>query len=78
MYNEGNCMLKDREFFKRITSGRLGKAFWILLSAVLMFAGPTYAIYALRRLFPFPFLELVNVILFVIGLYLFLQLYEEK
>jgi len=71
-------MLKNRDFFKRMTSGRLGKAFWMLVSAVLMFAGPTYAIYALRHLFRFPFLQLVCVILFIIGLYLFLQLYDEK
>jgi hypothetical protein len=71
-------MLKNQEFFKRIASGRLGKAFLMLLSAVLMFAGPTYFLYALRRLIPFPYMELLSAVFFIVGLYLFLQLYEEK
>jgi hypothetical protein len=71
-------MLKNQEFFKKIASGRLGKAFLMLLSAVFMFAGPTYFLYGLRRLISFPFLELLCVVFFVIGFYLFLQLLEEK
>jgi len=71
-------MLKNREFFKRIMGARFGRAFLILLSAVLMFAGPTYFLYALRRFIPFPFMEFLSIIVFVVGLYLFLQVYEEK
>lgn len=78
MYNEGNQMLKNTRFFKRTMSGRLGKAFWILLSTVLMFVGPTYFELALRHRIPFPYLELASVVLFVIGLYVFLQVFEEK
>lgn len=78
MRHEGICMLKNREFFKKITGGRFGKAFWVLLSVVLMFVGPTYFIYAFRRLIPFPFLEVLSLVLFVVGLYLFLQVYAEK
>jgi hypothetical protein len=71
-------MLKNTRFFKRTMSGRLGKAFWIILSAVLMFAGPTYFELALGHRIRFPYMELVSVVLFVIGLYVFLQVYEEK
>ena len=71
-------MLRNRGFFKKSVSGRLGKVFWILLSAVLMFAGPTYFLYVLRRYVPFPYLELLSVVFFVIGFYILLQVYEEK
>jgi hypothetical protein len=71
-------MLKNTRFFKRTMSGRLGRAFWTILSAALMFAGPTYFEFVLRRRIPFPYLELVSIVLFVIGLYIFLQVYEEK
>jgi hypothetical protein len=71
-------MLKNTRFFKRTMSGRLGKIFWILLSTVFMFVGPTYFELALRQRIPFPYLELVSVVLFVIGLYVFLQVSEEK
>jgi hypothetical protein len=71
-------VLKNRDFFKRIVSARFGKAFIILLSAALMFGGPTYFLYALRRFISFPFLELLSILVFVVGLYLFLQVYEEK
>ena len=71
-------MLKNRDFFKKTVSGRLGKAFWILLSAVLMFAGPTYFLYVLRKYVPFPYLEFLSILFFVIGLYILLQVYEEK
>jgi hypothetical protein len=71
-------MLRNRGFFKRTVSGRLGKAFWILFSAVLMFAGPTYFLYVLRKYVPFPYLELLSIVLFVVGLYILLQVYEEK
>jgi len=71
-------MLKNRAFFKKLTSGRLAQAFWILLSVVLMFAGPSYLLIALRRFIKFPYLQLTSVILFIIGLYLFFNIYEEK
>ena len=71
-------MLKNTGFFKKTMSGRFGKAFWVLLSVILMFLGPTYFEYALRHSIPFPYLELVSVVLFLVGLYLFLQVYEEK
>jgi hypothetical protein len=71
-------MLKNTRFFKRTMSSRLGKTFWILLSAVFMFAGPTYFELVLSHRIPFPYLELVSVVLFVIGLYVFLQVFEEK
>jgi hypothetical protein len=71
-------MLKNTRFFKRTMSGRLGKALWILLSAVLMFAGPTYFEIVLNHSIPFPYLELVSIALFIIGLYVFLQVLEEK
>jgi len=78
MYHEGHCMLKNRPFFKRLTSARLVQVFLILLSVVLMFAGPSYLVIVLRRVIKFPYLQLTSVILFIIGLYLFLNVYEEK
>jgi len=71
-------MKKEQKFFKKISSGRFGKIVLILLAAVLMFGGPTYLLYVSRRVIPFPFLELLGVILFIIGLYIFLRVYEEK
>ena len=71
-------MLKNTRFFKRLMSGRLGRAFLILISAVLMFVGPTYFAYAVRHHVPFPYLQLLSIVLFVVGLYLFLQVFEEK
>jgi len=71
-------MLKNTRFFKRIMSSHLSKAFWVLFSAVLMFAGPTYFEYALRNRIPFPYLELASIVLFIVGLYVFLQVFEEK
>ena len=78
MYHEGHYMLRNRAFFKKLTSGRWAQAFWILLSVVLMFAGPSYMIIVLRHFIKFPYLQLTSVILFIIGLYLFLNVYEEK
>jgi len=71
-------MLKNTRFFKRTMSGRIGKTFWILLSAILMFVGPTYFELVLRHRIKFPYLELLSVVLFVFGLYVFLQVVEEK
>lgn len=71
-------MLKNTGFFKKTMNGRLGRAFWILLSAVLMFGGPTYFELALRHSIPFPYLELASLVLFIVGLYLFVQVFEEK
>ncbi len=71
-------MLRNTSFFKKTMSGRLGRPFWVLLSVLLMFGGPTYFELALRHRIPFPYLELLSVVLFVVGLYLFLQVYEEK
>jgi hypothetical protein len=71
-------MLKNTGFFKKMISSRFGKAFWIALSAVLMFAGPTYFELALRHQIPFPYLELLSIVLFIVGLYLFIQVFEEK
>ena len=59
-------------------SSHLGKTFWTLVSAVLMFVGPSYFELALRHRIRFPYLQLASVVLFVVGLYLFLQVYEEK
>jgi hypothetical protein len=78
MCTEEIRMLKNTRFFKRTMSGRFGRAFWILLSAVLMFAGPSYLEIVLRNGIPSPYLELVSIVLFVIGLYVFLQVFEEK
>jgi hypothetical protein len=43
-----------------------------------MFAGPTYFLYVLRKYVPFPYLELLSIVIFVVGLYILLQVYEEK
>jgi hypothetical protein len=59
-------------------SSQLGKAFWILFSAILMFVGPTYFELVLRHHIPFPYMEITSFVLFVIGLYIFLQVAEEK
>jgi hypothetical protein len=71
-------MLKNTRFFKRTMSSSLGKSLWILISASLMFAAPTYLELVLHRRIPFPYLEIVSVVLFIFGLYIFLQVYEEK
>lgn len=56
----------------------MGRALLILLSAVLIFVGPTYFAYAVRHHVPFPYLQYLSIVLFIVGLYLFLQVYEEK
>ena len=76
--SKGIYVLRNTGFFKKTMNGRFGKAFWMLLSAVLMFVGPTYFELALRHRVPFPYLELASVVLFIVGLYLFLQVFEEK
>lgn len=71
-------MLKQNSSIKKIMSGRVGKILFTLLAAGLMFGGPTYMLYFLKRVVPFPYLEILAVVLFVVGLYLFLQVYEEE
>jgi len=71
-------MLRNTRFFKRFMGGRLSRVSWVLFSAVLMFGGPTYLEYALRHRVPFPYLELLSLALFIVGLYVFLQVFEEK
>jgi len=71
-------MLKQNNFLKKIASGRFGRVFFILLATVLMFGGPTYMLFFLKRAVPFPYLEILAIVLFVVGLYIFLQVYEEE
>jgi hypothetical protein len=71
-------MLKPNSYIKKIAAGRLGKILLTLIAAVLMFGGPTYMLYVLRKAVPFPYLETLGIIAFVIGLYLFLQVYGEE
>lgn len=63
---------------KKAASARVGKILLTLVAAVLMFGGPTYFIYVLRNVLPFPYLEILGIVLFFIGLYVFLQVYVEE
>jgi len=71
-------MLKVNSLVKKIASGRFGKILLSLIAAMLMFGGPTYFLYVLRNAVPFPYLEILGIVLFIIGLYIFLQIYEEE
>jgi len=71
-------MLRNTRFFKTYMSSGLAKSLWILLSATLMFAAPSYLELVLHRRIHFPYLEIVSVVLFLFGLYMFLQVFEEK
>ena len=71
-------MLKQNNFIKKTASKRLGKIILTLLATVFMFGGPTYMLYALRKAIAFPYLEILSIVVFVIGLFIFLQIYEEE
>lgn len=71
-------MLKINNYVKKAASGRIGKILLTLIAAVLMFGGPTYFIYVLRNTLPFPYLEILGIALFFVGLYVFLQVYTEE
>ncbi|MBX5326862.1 MAG: hypothetical protein ACQXXH_03265 [Candidatus Bathyarchaeia archaeon] len=71
-------MLKINSLMKKAASGRVGKILLTLIAAALMFGGPTYLIYAARKALPFPYLEILGIVLFFVGLYVFLQVYAEE
>ncbi len=55
------------------------KAGLTVLAAFLVFGGPTYLVYALQRVaVPYPFLALLGLASFIVGLFLFTRLMKEK
>jgi len=71
-------MLRVNNYVKKVASGRVGKILLTIIAAMLMFGGPTYLLYMLRNAVPFPYLEIFGIVLFVVGLYIFLQVYEGE
>ncbi|NIW15135.1 MAG: hypothetical protein GWN31_14655, partial [Candidatus Thorarchaeota archaeon] len=55
------------------------KAGLTVVAAFLVFGGPTYLVYALQRVdVPYPFLALLGLASFTVGLFLFMRLMKEK
>lgn len=61
------------------TQKRSVKAGLTVLAAFLVFGGPTYLLYALQRVaVPYPFLALLGLASFIVGLFLFTRLMKGK
>lgn len=55
------------------------KAGLTVVAAFLVFGGPTYLVYVLQRVdVPYPFLALLGLASFIVGLFLFMRLMKEK
>jgi len=65
--------------FSKETRKKSVKAGLTVLAALLVFGGPTYLLYVLREVpLPYPFVALLGLVSFVVGLFLFTRLMEEK
>lgn len=65
--------------FSKETRKKSVKAGLTVLAALLVFGGPTYLLYVLQRLpIPYPLVALLGLVSFVVGLFLFVRLMEEK